>query len=164
MPGASFALGSGIDAIIVSKCNVNDSALVGSHRSHLHAAMLARGLISSGARDRLEFLALTALVSLDVDDDRIAKSHRTDGDSGNDKLQGVERAAMSTDQHCKIVAGDIEDKLTFVTFIFIDRHFANVEIFQDVLQSGNSSIGDSVELFFCDFDLIFTHSYSSCFT
>ena len=164
MPGASFALGSGIDAIIVSKRDVNDSTLIRSHRSHLHAAMLACSFIGSGARDGFELLTLTALIPLDVNNNRITEAHRADSDGGNDKLQGIERTTMSTNQYRKIVTGDIEDKLPFVTLIFVDRHFANIEILQDVLQSGNSGIGDSVELFFRDFDLIFTQSYSSCFT
>ena len=133
MPGASFALGSGIDAIIVSKRNVNDSALIRSHRSHLHAAMLACSFIGSGARDGFELLTLTALIPLDVNNNRITEAHRADSDGGNDKLQGIECTTMPANQYRKIVTGDIEDKLPLVTLIFVDRHFANIEVLQDVL-------------------------------
>ena len=45
MARAAFAFGGSFDARVIPQCNMNDSALVGGHRTQLNTTMLTGGLV-----------------------------------------------------------------------------------------------------------------------
>ena len=150
MPIASLSFGCGGNPIEVAQCDMDDTALVRGHRTHLHAALLGEAALGSRIRQVFELLALAALVALDIHHDRIAVSDIAGGDEGDEELQGIQGLSMTADQNRKIVAGDIQDKLAFVSFVFIDGDLTQVEVLQDIFQRSNRRIGDAIELLVAD--------------
>lgn len=63
-----------IDGIITTKCNVNQSALVGIHGRQGNTLMSANGALGSGLRHGSNLILSAALVSLDVHYNRIPKA------------------------------------------------------------------------------------------
>ena len=132
MTRAAFSFRSRLDTIVVPKGDIHQSTLVRRHGTKLHAAVLTRRSIGGRTGDRLELLTLTTLVSFDVDNHRIAKPDGAHRDSRNQELQGVKRLAVTTNEHSKIITGNVQDELSIVTFVFVT--------------SGNASIGVWIKL------------------
>ena len=177
-----------LDALVVAKRDMHDAALIRSHGAKLHAAMLLGSLCGSITSDGLKLLSLTVLVALNIDDDRVAEAHSTNSDGRDQELQGIEGLTMATDENCQVVTGDVEDKLAFIAFVLVDGDLTDVEVLQNVLDSCDGGIRDTIEilvadavlfdlgvvslfcghfhvLFFCHLQLLRTKNHSArCFT
>ena len=64
----------GIDGIIATKCDMNQSALIGIHRRQGNNLMSANSALGGGLCHRSNLVLSTALIALDVNDDRIPKA------------------------------------------------------------------------------------------
>ena len=73
MTGAAFAFRCRLHTVVVAKADVHDTTLVRRHRTKLDAAVLASCAVRGRTGNRFQLLALTALVTFDVHDDRVAR-------------------------------------------------------------------------------------------
>ncbi len=96
-----------------------------------------------------KLLALSALVALNVNDDRVTETDRARCDNRDKELQRLERTSMAPDEHRKIITSYIKDELPFITFVLIDSHLTNIEVLQDVLERCNSSICHKIQFLIC---------------
>ena len=135
-----------IDGIITTKCNVNQSALVGIHGRQGNTLMSANGALGSGLRHGSNLILSAALITLDVHDDRIPKAKLAAHQQREHNLKGIEGTSMTPNENCKIRSGYIQDQLALVTLILIDGRVRRIEVRKDGTQNGNSNIGDGVEL------------------
>ncbi len=146
MSRAAFTFGSGFNPIVIAQSDMDDSTLIRCHRTKFYTAVLTSRAIRRRTGNRFQLLPLTTLVSLYINNNGVSESHFPNGNSRNKELQGIQGLSVTSDQHGKIIAGYIKDKLSFITFVFVDRHFANIEILQDILENGNGCISHLIEL------------------
>lgn len=154
MTTGAFSFGRRFNTIVIAKSNMNDSTLVRGHRTKLNATLLTGRTICARMGDRLKLLTLARFITLNINDNRISETDRPDSDSGNKELEGVEGFPMAANQNSKITAGNIENKLAFIAFVFVNRNFANIEMLQDILKNSNGSVGDMIEFFFGNFGIL----------
>ena len=64
----------GIDGIIATKCDMNQSALISIHGRKRNTLMSTDGTLGGRLSHRGNLVLTTALVALHVDDDRIPKA------------------------------------------------------------------------------------------
>ena len=147
MTFGSFTLGSSLDTSVITKSNMDDTTLVRSHWTKLNASMSRSRFLCGRASKGLKLLTLTALIPFNIDNDRITEANDANRNDGNQKLESIKGAAMTTNKNRKIVTGNIKDKLTVVTLILVDGDLTNIEIFKDVLQCGNCSVGNEIKFF-----------------
>jgi hypothetical protein len=150
MTGGTFTLRRSVNAFIVSKSDMNDAALVRSHGAKLHATVLTGGLISCITSNRFQLFALTALITLNINDNRITETNCTNGNSGNQELQSIKGFTMTTNKNRKVVASDVENQLTLIALIFIDGDVTNIEMLENILKSSDSGICDPIKIFLAD--------------
>ena len=143
----SFSLGCGFNAVVITQGNMDDTTFVRRHRAKLYSLMLLIRARCSRTRQGFDLLTLTVLISLDIDDHGIPEPEDTRRNGRHDELQRIERLPMTTDENRKIISCDIENKLAFIAFVFIDHDFADIEILQNALKSIDCRIGYMVELF-----------------
>jgi len=97
----------GGDTIIVQERKVNEPALVGIHRLEPDLTMLPLGPGGRRGGKGLELLAAAALVSLDVDDDRVMEAKLAAHQGGDEELEGIEDSSMTTDEDRKVTTVDV---------------------------------------------------------
>ena len=85
-------------------------------------------------------------IALYVDDDRVSESEFATRDGGDEGLKGVQRAAVSPDQEGEIAADDVQDDLTFVALVLLDRRVLDPESTEDGLERLDRGVGDAVEV------------------
>lgn len=138
-------LGMRVDGIIATKGNVNESTLVGIHRRERNTLMGANGTLSSGLGHRCNLVLSTALIALDVDDNRIPKTKLAAHQQREHNLEGIKGTSMTANKNGKIRSSYIQDQLALVALILIDGRVRRIEVRKDGTQNGNSNIGDGVE-------------------
>lgn len=134
---------------------MHNPTLVGSHRSHRNLASLGSCTIGSRLRNGFYLLPLPALVSLDIDNNRIPVTKLATRNGAYQELYGIKRAAMTSNQNSKIISSDVEDKLAFVAVILVDGDITNIERLENGLQDFycricnliNVNLGTSVGIF-----------------
>lgn len=67
-------LGMCIDCIITTKCNVNQSALIGIHGRKRNTLMSTDGTLGSRLSHSGDLVLTATLVALNIDDNRIPKA------------------------------------------------------------------------------------------
>lgn len=140
------ALRMGVNGIVTTKCNVNQSALIGIHGRQGNTLMSANSALGGGLGHRSNLVLTTTLVTLNVDDNRIPKAELTAYQQREHNLKGIKRTPMATNENSEIRSSYIQNQLALVTFILIDRRVRRIEVRKDGTQNGNSHIGNGVEL------------------
>ena len=68
------ALRMRVDSIVTTKGNMNQSTFIGIHRRQRNTLMSANSALGGGLGHRGNLVLSTALIALDVNDDRIPKA------------------------------------------------------------------------------------------
>ena len=140
------ALRMRVDSIVTTKGNMNQSTFVGIHRRQGNTFMSANSALGSGLGHRSNLVLSTALITFDVDDDRIPKAKFAAHQQREHNLKGIKGATMTANENSKVGSRYIQNQLTFVALILIDRRVGGIEVRKDGTQDGNSNIGNGVEL------------------
>lgn len=140
------ALRMRVDSIVTTKGNMNQSTFVGIHRRQGNTFMSANSALGSGLGHRSNLVLSTALITFDVDDDRIPKAKLATHQQGEHNLKSIEGTSVTTNENSKIRSSYVQDQLALVTLILIDRRVGGIEVRKDGTQNGNSHIGNGVEL------------------
>lgn len=135
-----------IDGIIATKCNVNQSALVGIHGRKRNTLMSSDGTLGSRLSHGGNLVLSAALVSLDVHYNRIPKAKLAAHQQREHNLKGIKGTTMTANENSKIRSGNIQNQLALVTLVLINRRVGGIEVRKDGTQNGNRNIGDGVEL------------------
>lgn len=135
-----------IDGIIATKCNVNQSALVGIHGRKRNTLMSADGTLGSRLSHGGNLVLSAALVSLDVHYNRIPKAKLAAHQQREHDLKSIKGTTMTANENSKIRSGNIQNQLALVTLVLINRRVGGIEVRKDGTQNGNRNIGDGVEL------------------
>ena len=135
-----------IDGIIATKCNVNQSALVGIHGRKRNTLMSANGTLGSRLSHGGNLVLSAALVSLNIHYNRIPKAKLAAHQQREHNLKGIKGTTMTANENSKIRSGNIQNQLALVTLVLINRRVGGIEVRKDGTQNGNRNIGDGVEL------------------
>ena len=136
-----------VDGIVAAKSNMNKTALVGIHGRKRNAFVSANCPLGSRLSHRGNLVLAAALISLDVDDDRIPKAKLAAHQQREHNLKGIKGATMTTDKDGKIGSRYIKNQFALVALILIDRRVGGVEMRKDGTKNRNRNIGNGVELF-----------------
>ena len=136
----------GIDGIIATKCDMNQSALISIHGRKRNTLMSTDGTLGGRLSHRGNLVLPTTLIALDVDDDRIPKAKLAAHQQREHNLKSIEGTSMTTNENSKIRSGYVQNQLALVTLILIDGRVRRIEVRKDGTQNGNSHIGNGVEL------------------
>lgn len=135
-----------VDSIVTTKGNMNQSTFIGIHGRQGNTLMSANSALGSGLGHRSNLVLSTALITLDVDDDRIPKAKLTAHQQGEHNLKSIKGTSMTANENSKIRSGYVQNQLALVTLILIDGRVRRIEVRKDGTQNGNSHIGNGVEL------------------
>lgn len=140
------ALRMRVNGIVTTKGNMNQSTFVGIHRRQGNTFMSANSALGSGLGHRSNLVLSTALITFDVDDDRIPKAKLATHQQGEHNLKSIEGTSMTANENSKIRSSYVQNQLTLVALILIDRRVGGIEVRKDGTQDGNRNIGNGVEL------------------
>ena len=135
-----------IDCIVATKCNVNQSALIGIHGRKRNTLMSADGTLGSRLSHGGDLILTATLVSLDVHYNRIPKAKLAAHQQREHNLKSIKSATMTANENSKVGSRYIQNQLTLVALILIDRRVGGIEVRKDGTQDGNRNIGNGVEL------------------
>ena len=135
-----------VNGIVTTKGNMNQSTLIGIHRRQGNTLMSANSALGSGLCHRSNLVLSTALITLNVDDDRIPKAKLAAHQQREHNLKSIEGTSMTTNEYSKIRRGYVQNQLTLIALILIDGRVRRIEVRKDGTQNGNSNIGNGVEL------------------
>ena len=136
----------GIDGIIATKCNMNESALIGIHGRKRNALMSTDGTLGGRLSHRGNLVLTAALVALNVHHNRIPKAKLTAYQKREHNLKGIKRTTVTADENSKVRSRYIQNQLALIALILIDRRVGGIEVRKDGTQNGNRNIGNGVEL------------------
>ena len=125
---------------------MNKPALVGIHRGKLDHATTLTSLRGGIPRHGLHLVATAALVALDVHDNGVVEADTLGEHGGKHDLECIERDAMTTDEDGKVPTVHVEDQLTLVTIILINRTIVLTKATQDGAKDGDGRIGNGIYL------------------
>lgn len=148
-----------VNGIVAAKGNVNQSTLIGIHGRQGNTLMSANGALGSGLRHGSNLVLSAALITLDVHDDRIPKAKLAAHQQREHNLKGIEGTSVTPNENSKIRSRYIQNQLTLVALILIDRRVGGIEVRKDGTQDGNRDIGNGVELLVCQ---LFTSLVALC--
>ena len=140
------ALGMSVDTVIITKRDVNQTALIGRHGRKAHGTMLLHGARSCRAGNARDLLIATALVTLNVHHNRIAEPELTAYQERDHRLERFERSTMTPDENSQIRRRHVKDELALIALIFIDGGIGGIEVTQDIADNGQRDIGDGIKL------------------
>lgn len=140
------ALRMRVDSIVATKGNMNQPTFIGIHGRQGNTLMSANSALGSGLGHRSNLVLSTALITLNVDDDRIPKAKLAAHQQGEHNLKSIKGTSMTANENSKIRSGYVQNQLALVTLILIDRRVRRIEVRKDGTQNGNSHIGNGVEL------------------
>ena len=125
---------------------MNKPALIGIHRSKLYSAAVLTSLGGGVAGNRLNLIAATALITLNIDNDRIVEANLLGKHGREDNLKSIESHTMTTNKNGEVTTVDVEDQLALVTVIFINRTIVLTKASQDRPKNLNRSVCDLIYL------------------
>ena len=137
----------GLNLIVLTKCDMDQTALIGTHGRKVNRAALAQCTRSSRMGHGDDFVTAAALISLNIDSHGITEAELTAHQKGEHRLQRFKGATMTTNQNSKIRRGYIKDKLALVTLILIDRGIGGVKETQQGAKDRDGNIGYRIEFF-----------------
>ena len=135
-----------IDGIIATKCNMNESALIGIHGRKRNALMSTDGTLGGRLSHRGNLVLTAALVALNVYHNRIPKAKLAAYQQREHNLKGIKGTTMAANENSKIRSRNIQNQLTLVALVLINRRVGGIEVRKDGTQNGNRNIGNGVEL------------------
>ncbi len=138
-------LGMRINGIVATKGNVNQTTLISIHGRQGNTLMSADGALGSGLGHGSDLVLSAALITLNVNDDRIPKAKLAAHQQREHNLKGIEGTSMATNENSKIRSSYIQNQLALIAFIFIDRRVGGIEVRKDGTQNRNRNIGNGVE-------------------
>ncbi len=138
--------GMGLNLIVLTQRDMDQAALIGTHRRKIYRATLTQGTRSSRVSHRDHLVTTTALIPLDIDSNGITETQLTAYQKGEHRLQRFKGAPMTTDKNGKIRSGHIEDKLALVTLILIDRGISGIKETQQGTKDRDGNIGYRIKL------------------
>lgn len=136
-----------IDPIIITKGDMNETALIRTHGRQLDDPMLTASTRGGGAGHGDDLIMTAALVAFNVNDDRISEAKLTTDQQRKENLEGLESASMPANEDSKVRRGDIKDQGSIVAIVLIDGGILGVEMREDGAKDRNRYISDCVELF-----------------
>lgn len=140
------ALRMRVDSIVTTKGNMNQSTFVGIHGRQGNTLMSANGTLGGGLGHRSNLVLSTALITLDVNDDRIPKAKLAAHQQREHNLKSIKGTSVTTNENSKIRSGYVQNQLTLVALVLINRRVGGIEVRKDGTQNGNRNIGNGVEL------------------
>ena len=140
------SLGMSIDRIVATKCNMNQSALIGVHRRKRNTLVSANSTLGSRLSHRGNLVLTTTLVSLNVHHNRIPKAKLTAYQKREHNLKGIKRTTVTTNENSKVRSRYIQNQLALIALILIDRRVGGIEVRKDGTQNRNRNIGNGVKL------------------
>ncbi len=135
-----------VDSIVATKGNMDQSTFIGIHGRQGNTLMSANSTLGGGLGHRCNLVLSTALITLNVDDDRIPKAKLAAHQQREHNLKGIEGTSVTTNENSKIRSGYVQNQLTLIALILIDGRVRRIEVRKDGTQNGNSHIGNGVEL------------------
>ena len=114
-------LGMRSHLVVINKRQVYYAAVIGIHGSHRNASMLLLRPRRGRTSKLRELLTTAALISLDINDDRIVKLESVAQIGRNDHLEGIQRLAVPTDENRKVTTTDVQNEFALVAVIQIGR-------------------------------------------
>ncbi len=136
----------GIDSIIATKCNMNQSALIGIHGRKRNTLMSADGTLCGRLSHRGNLVLTTALVALNVHHNRIPKAKLAAYQKREHNLKGIKRTTVTTNENSKVRSRYIQNQLALIALILINRRVGGIEVRKDGTQNRNRNIGNGVKL------------------
>lgn len=149
MPVGIDALGMSFDSAIVTERHMNDTPLIGSHRSEGNRSVLTVGTRSSAQGKALNLLTLTVLIAFDIDADRVPETNDTMSYGRNESLHSLKRMAPAANEDAEVATDDVEDDFTVITLVFVDFSTPRVEMLENVADNNDAGICNLVKLFVC---------------
>ena len=140
------ALRMRVDSIVTTKGNMNQSTFISIHGRQGNTLMSANSALGSGLGHRSNLILSTAIITLDVDDDRIPKAELAAHQQREHNLKGIKGTTMTANENSKIRSRNIQNQLTLVALVLINRRVGGIEMRKDGTQNGNRNIGNGVEL------------------
>ena len=140
------ALRMRVYSIVTTKGNMNQSTFIGIHRRQRNTLMSANSALGGGLCHRSNLVLSTALIALNVNDDRIPKAKLAAHQQREHNLKSIEGASMTTNKNSKIRSGYVQNQLALIALILIDGRVRRIEVRKDGTQNGNRNIGNGVEL------------------
>lgn len=139
----------GLNPCVLTKRKMNKATLVGIHGLKGYGPMLTNSSGCSTLCHLGDLIAATALVALDIDHDRESEAKFAAQQQREHSLEGFKRTAMTADENGKIGSSDVEDDLTLVTVVLINRRISSIEEAQELTKNGKSDIYERIDLFVC---------------
>lgn len=140
------ALGMRVDSIVATKSNMDQSTFIGIHGRKRNTLMSADGTLGSRLSHGGDLILTATLVSLDVHYNRIPKAKLAAHQQREHNLKSIKSATMTANENSKVGSRYIQNQLTLVALILIDRRVGGIEVRKDGTQDGNRNIGNGVEL------------------
>lgn len=134
------------NCIVLAKRDMNKAALICIHRRKRNRATLPNSTGGSRVSHRNNFVMSTTLVPLNINNDRIPKSKFAAHKQGNKNLKGFKGTSMTTDKDGKIRSRNIQNKLTIIAIVLINRRRLGVKVRENGAKHGNSDVSDGIEL------------------
>ena len=139
-------LGMGIDRIVATKCDMNQSALVGIHGRQRNTLVSANSTLGSKLSHRGNLVLTATLVALNVNHNRIPKAKLTAYQKREHNLKSIKRTTVTTNENSKVRSRYIQNQLALIALILIDRRVGSIEVRKDGTQNRNRNIGNGVKL------------------
>ena len=136
----------GINRIVATKCDMNQSALIGIHGRKRNTLVSANSTLGSRLSHRGNLVLTATLVSLNVHHNRIPKAKLTAYQKREHNLKGIKRATVTTNENSKVRSRYVQNQLALIALILIDRRVGGIEVRKDGTQNRNRNIGNGVKL------------------
>ena len=136
----------GIDRIVATKCNMNESALIGIHGRKRNTLVSANSTLGSRLSHRGNLVLTATLISLNVHHNRIPKAKLTAHQKREHNLKSIKRTTVTTNENSKVRSRYIQNQLALIALILIDRRVGGIEVRKDGTQNRNRNIGNGVKL------------------
>src|SRR6185312_727294 len=134
------ALAVGLDPGAAFQPFVDDAALLGAHRIHLHNAAVGQRLLGGAVGAALERLLAPPTVARGIDDHPFAIAQTAEGGLVAEKLQSIDRLAPFADQEAVVVFADDRDDDPVV--VLLDLHVAiEIELVEHSLDQLAGALG-----------------------
>lgn len=130
----------------VAKRKVNKPALVSIHGSQLNGATRLHSLLSAAARHALNLVPTPALVTLDVNDNRVVKADALGEHGDKHNLERVKRHTMTTNEDGKVATVYVKDEFALVAIILINRTGVLAKAGQNTSKDLDGRVGNNIEL------------------
>ena len=90
------------NSVIVTKRNMNKTALIRSHGRKTDCTLLLDSTSGSGLSHGNNLIMATALIALNINRNRIAEPELSTDQQRDHRLQGLKRAPMTSDENSKV--------------------------------------------------------------